>query len=437
MPSRNIPALTGLRFFAAMAIVLWHSQTGYFFKYGAFAPFYLAGAVPLFFVLSGFVLTIGADRYKSWSDFFVARIARVWPAHIAALVFLFCVFYPYSLDFLHHAQTLWRLALNGLLLQAWSPIRADYWSYNAPSWSVSCELFFYAAFPMAFLALQRQTFTRTLAIVLIIFSAIVLTDTVRPGIDPNWLGSVLPVSAFAAFAVGIGAGVWRKALPASSAGYLTGTVIQCGALLAALVANALFASHPIGSTPAGQSFVLLFGPVPFYATALLALARYDGLVSRALSNRAIVYGGEISYSIYLFHQIVIRWHSGELATFSKVPIWLQYAGVLAVTLILAASVHHLVERPFRRWIIAGCKRLTASFVTRRRAPPPPQGRADAPASADTPHVAAPPPPDAVADAALRPKTAPPTHEAELASMAAETERLSDATPSARRVRFAP
>src|ERR1700723_3432182 len=79
MKPKNIPALTGLRLFAAMAIVLTHSQTGYFFQMGAFAPFDLDGAVPVFFVLSGFILTLGANKYKSWSDFFVARFARIWP----------------------------------------------------------------------------------------------------------------------------------------------------------------------------------------------------------------------------------------------------------------------------------------------------------------------------------------------------------------------
>ena len=314
----------------------------------------------MFFVLSGFVLTIGADRYKSWADFFVARVARVWPAHIAALVFLFCVLYPYSLDYFHHVQTVWQLVLNVLLLQAWSPIQTTYWSYNAPSWSVSCELFFYAAFPMAFAVLRRQIFVRTSAIVLIILGAIVVTDTVCPGIDPNWLGVVLPISCFAAFAVGIGVGVWRRRLPALGAGYLTGTAVQIGALTLALFANALFASHPIVATPAARSFVYLFGPAPFYGALLFALARYDGLVSRALSNPVTVYGGEISYSIYLFHEIIIRWRSSQSVALAPVPIWLQYAGVLGTTFIVAALAHHLVERPFRRWIIGGWKRLTMS-----------------------------------------------------------------------------
>ncbi len=196
-----------------MAIVLWHSQTGYFFPPRAFAPFYLAGAVPVFFVLSGLVLTIGFDKYHSRSDFFVARIARVWPAHMAALVWLFLVFYPYSLDFFYHTETVLRLVVNVLLLQAWSPNVATYWSYNAPSWSVSCKLFAYAAFPLAFAVLRRQTLARAVTIVAVIFCAIVAVDELHPGVDASWLGGVNPISCFGAFAVGIATGVWRRKLP--------------------------------------------------------------------------------------------------------------------------------------------------------------------------------------------------------------------------------
>lgn len=352
---QRFAALTGLRFFAAMTIVFWHSQTGYFFEFGAFSPFYLAGAVPIFFVLSGFVLTIGADRYRTWGEFFVARVARIWPAHIAALMFLIGCFYPYSLEFFQHADTQWRLFLNVMLLQAWSPNQLTYWSYNAPSWSVSSELFFYAAFPLAFAYLRRHTLARTALIVSSIFGAIMAIDVLWPGIDANWLSSVNPVSCFAAFAIGIATGIWLKKLPVPRG---NGAIIQFVAVASALGANALFATYTAPLPAAATQFIFVFGPTPFYAVMILSLARYDGPISRAMSWRPIVYGGEISYSIYLFHQIIIRWHSVELAAFSSVPIWIQYTAILAATFAVAVACHHLVEIPARRWIIDGWRKLS-------------------------------------------------------------------------------
>jgi peptidoglycan/LPS O-acetylase OafA/YrhL len=256
-----------------------------------------------------------------------------------------------------------RLVINALLLQAWSPNVATYWSYNAPSWSVSCELFAYAVFPLAFAALRRRTLIRTGTIVAVIFCAIVAVDEVHPGVDASWLGGMNPISCFGAFAVGIATGVWRRKLPSPRPGYGRGTVIQAGALALALGANAFFASYPIIITLATAEFFLLFGATPFYGALLLALARYDGMISRGLSCPAVVYGGKISYSIYLFHQIFIRWHSDNLQVFTSVPMWCQYAGLLATTLIAAAAVHHVIERPARQGIRAAWKRLTSKMAT--------------------------------------------------------------------------
>jgi peptidoglycan/LPS O-acetylase OafA/YrhL len=218
-------------------------------------------------------------------------------------------------------------------------------------------MFFYAAFPLAFASLQRQTFARVSVIVAAVLCGILAVDTMRPGIDPNWLGSVLPLSGFAAFAIGAGAGIWWKRQPAPTGGYRLGSLIQLIALAGALGANIFFASHPIAASPATTAFIYLFGPSPCYALLLIALARYDGIVSRGLSLPLIVYGGEISYSIYLFHQIIIQWHGSHLSAFSAVPIWWQYAGILACTLCIAALVHHLIERPGRRTMIDGWRRL--------------------------------------------------------------------------------
>jgi peptidoglycan/LPS O-acetylase OafA/YrhL len=350
MKPKNIPALTGLRFFAAMAIVLTHSQDG-LIPMGSFWPFDLTGAVAVFFVLSGFVLTIGADQHRSWSDFFVARVARIWPMHLAALVFLLILFYPWSTYYFHHAETLEQLPINALLLQSWFPDRATYWSYNAPSWSISCELFFYATFPIAVVLLSRQSLLRLTVLISVIFCGIILIGKARPDIDPNWLGQVLPLSCYGDFAIGIAACTWWKLLPPAKTSYGHGTIIQFAALALAVGANAFFATRAfIPSIAAASSFLHASGPAPFYAALLFALARYDGLLSRGLSIRIVVYGGEISYSLYLVHQLLIRRHHTIPAFLAHVPF--QFADFLVIAFVTSIAAHHLIEKPARRRILA-------------------------------------------------------------------------------------
>ena len=98
--------------------------------------------VTFFFVLSGFILTYvypelptGAATMRFWR----ARVARVWPAHVASLV-LGLVLLQYGWD------TSTAIA-NLLMVQAWIPVSKYYFSYNAVSWSISAEFFFYLAFP--------------------------------------------------------------------------------------------------------------------------------------------------------------------------------------------------------------------------------------------------------------------------------------------------
>src|SRR5690348_9842412 len=90
----HLNALTGLRFFAAFYVVIFH-----FGKYHlASAPHWLFNigrsgyiAVGLFFVLSGFVLTYtylgGAAPWTRLDKrtFWVARLARIYPLYVLSL----------------------------------------------------------------------------------------------------------------------------------------------------------------------------------------------------------------------------------------------------------------------------------------------------------------------------------------------------------------
>jgi peptidoglycan/LPS O-acetylase OafA/YrhL len=86
--------LTGLRFFAALYVVLFHQETTFAAGHHFSKPLltflghgYLA--VSLFFVLSGFVLTYNyADRWSEtrFSKFLLSRFARIYPVYALTLL---------------------------------------------------------------------------------------------------------------------------------------------------------------------------------------------------------------------------------------------------------------------------------------------------------------------------------------------------------------
>jgi peptidoglycan/LPS O-acetylase OafA/YrhL len=152
MSTRQIGGLTALRFFAAFAILIHHAK-GNFFPPEFLAGLPLDAGVTFFFVLSGFILShVYSEKgiRGGLSRFYVARFARLWPAHaFCTLMLLACI--PYQRELLESASNVYTLILNLLMLHAAVPIPDVYFSFNAVSWSISTEIFFYMAFPLLLL----------------------------------------------------------------------------------------------------------------------------------------------------------------------------------------------------------------------------------------------------------------------------------------------
>ena len=151
---QTLPALTSLRFFAALLIVLHHfgpnTLGGHFdvldqlFRMGG-------SGVGFFFVLSGFVMA-----WVYWNGgqsivlrkYYVARLSRIYPLYLvgffAAISILFIV--PSArVPWLDPHWYLIAAALGLFLLQAWVPLASNL--INGPGWSLSAEAFFYLIFP--------------------------------------------------------------------------------------------------------------------------------------------------------------------------------------------------------------------------------------------------------------------------------------------------
>lgn len=356
-----------MRGVAALVVVFYH------LKFGApvllpfeeatrlFARGYLW--VDFFFVLSGFVLTYvyGGTRWDTGSvkRFYVARIARVYPLHLATLGLL--VAYQVATIALAAAvpsvdarldQPWAAIPFHLLLVQAWGFLPEPFW--NIPAWSISTELFAYLLFPLfaTALAASRGAFLTAASVGALAFYAWIGGTT---GSLDVTVGLAL-VRCVAGFVLGM---VLCELSP--RVGSLPGALLSA-AQLAAVIAIAVLIER-------ADNDVLLIVP---FMVLVLTTTTDRGIVARALSVGPLQRLGELSYSIYLLHVPVI-WIFGTvwarttpyLGLSPMVARTVFILTVLAITLIGARFTYALIEVPARR-------ALTARFArTPRRMVPAP------------------------------------------------------------------
>lgn len=342
------------RFGAAFAVVLWHYQhffwvapdtpaDGYrrdaspFFDLLAPAYHYGALGVPFFFALSGFVFfwlyrTGVAEGRVSASVFSVRRFARLYPLHLATLLYI-AALQALSADaeLLYAHNDLKHFVLNLFLASSWG--MEDGFSFNGPVWSVSVEVLLYAAFFV--LARFAPTGWATAALGLAL-GAVVATLIGNESIGWALVGF---------FAGGACALLYRQlAEDAPRAGLRLGLLAALP--LAAGLCGALLLALPWGST--GWQLALYAGLFP-------ALILWTALLQATMPRlgRRAAWLGDLSYGIYLLHvpvTLTILAATGALGLridYTSEAVFLLY---IAFLLVLARLVYTGFERPMRDWL---------------------------------------------------------------------------------------
>lgn len=346
----RLPSLTGLRWFAAFAVFGFHIR--YAPELSAdpglasvldvlFGPG--AAGVPFFFILSGLVLTWSARPGDRPGAFWRRRAARILPVHVVMWTGVFTV-----LAVRRIAEP--GPALTGLvLIQAWIPDQAYYFGVNTPAWSLSCEMAFYAAFPLMLPLLRRVPANRLSLVAAGAFAAIWLVPVVSLAMPRDiayWFVWVFPAARVFEFLLGmslallIREGRWRG----------PGLVPS-----AALVAAAYLAQPYMWERWAWVAW--MSGPLALLVAAA-ASADVEGRRS-LLRTPVLIRLGELSFAFYLCHHPVIRFGARLLrgATPSVPMLVAVAAGMLLLAVGLAWSLYHLVERPLEKRL-SGRRRAT-------------------------------------------------------------------------------
>lgn len=354
----RLDALTSLRFVAAAMIVFLHSQGFVGLYYPWLEPLSLVHGVSFFFVLSGFILAYAypALSWRAVPGFLWARIARIWPAHAATFLLALILLAD---DELAPSDSITTAVANLLLVHAWIPVDAFYFSFNAPSWSVSTELGFYLLFPLLIHRLNRTWALKLGASLLLLIAMLVMGNrfdgvAVLPGysINMHGLAYISPVARLFEFVLGMCTWLlWQRLHRCVRIGPVwctLGEVAALGLTLWLMYLSAVSASFWRASLgEAGANWSTTGGGAALgFAAIILVVAFNRGLGARALRLPILVLLGELSYSVYLVHHIVLRELEGKLWV-AAMPVEVRFAAFWLVVVILSYAIWCFVERPAR------------------------------------------------------------------------------------------
>lgn len=330
--SKDIKSLTGVRLFAALWVVLLHSESDLELisiitpLKGILDLGYLA--VPLFFILSGFILShtyFASYSLRDHAHFVYRRFARLWPVHLVATLCLIIYIGIIAAVRGHIESNPFPLeALPSELAMVRSWFSKDLvWNY--PAWAIHAEWFAYLfLFPIAFLTF-RNISNR---LVLLFVTGVLLAGQ-----------TFLPIEQFPGKCAEIillflaGSALYRLRFLLQD---FPGAWFANAGLLLIIVAISGVLNH-------STSLIYLA-----FALLIFGLSYEKGWLAQFLSHRTIVYGGMISYSLYMTHAVVLKFVPAISHKLHSLHLDIKIGGdffLIAAVVITASAFYHLVEVP--------------------------------------------------------------------------------------------
>lgn len=359
-PQKNqilFPALDGIRAIAILSVVTYH--TAYFNSTSPFQKVLFAltksgwMGVPIFFVLSGFLISytvFKAPQTFSIATYTIRRIAKIYPPFLLSIIVF--AFLP------HFWQTPEDLLARALAnLTTFAHFYKDMGYLHQPYWSLLIEIHFYILFPLVYFVLRRTVrFPEwvTFFIFLTVPALVRFSSNQSESDDlATWFfhRNLFP-RALDNFSLGIlfsiiclnqnhRESIIRISTILAPLGFLLLTATYCSHGLCLRYLDRTTMSEVFRYCPAIATFLLLFS---IFLPPLHVL-------SRLLNFKPLCFIGIISYEWYLFHYPPAQYLQHILGNASgNVSVYLcRTALPFIVTLLFSALVYFKFSEPILAW----------------------------------------------------------------------------------------
>jgi peptidoglycan/LPS O-acetylase OafA/YrhL len=321
-------------------------------------PLSLVPGVPIFFFLSGYLISRAWERSPSTSDYFRNRALRLFPALWAcvalSVVILFASGYLATVQWSPLGITAW-IACQGTVVQFWNPgfLREfGTGAVNGSLWSISVEIQFYVATCVAYTLLRRLSPVR-ITIALAVLAAAFSLFNVFGGLIEEQLVT-LPRGELLQKAYKVTLLPWffmflLGAVAQRTSGLFVPALIQYRWSVVAMYVGALLLDFHAWGMPTGNEIPAYL--VPLMGCMVLTAAYWRPGIAERLLRR-----NDISYGVYIHHMPLVNLllylgPTGPVGSF-----WLALTGTLA----FATLSWRFVERPFLRRKRSALRSVSAS-----------------------------------------------------------------------------
>lgn len=281
-----------------------------------------AWGVSVFLILSGFVMVytyhdrLLESSLKSCIIFSLEKVKKLYGLHIlmmlTALVFVIKALVS-NFAIKQFIFMCMEVFFNVTLLQTWIPSSTIYYSLNGVSWYLSVCLFLYAVFPLLLKQIKKLSSKKSFLFIISIYMIQIVIGVVTQFIDipivysdnfSKWVIYIFPLFRLGDFAIGCCLGniyLHEK--------FVLNEVIA--SVLEILVFIAIFGAgyfyvNQIGFL--GSEWfrhTMLYTPTSICIVLLFALKQ--GIISKCLTCKVLVFVGDLSAYMFLIHQMVIQY----------------------------------------------------------------------------------------------------------------------------------
>lgn len=347
----KIESLQALRALAFLGIFFDHA--GFFIKWPTLG-------VSVFYVMSGFLMyyTNGNKSFhcslKENLSFSLGKIKKLYPLHIVTMILAIILYFTSlvsngGITFRNVVGLFGKIVLNITLLQTWVPYSSINVSLNGVAWYLSVTMFLYFMFPVLLKAIKKLEIKKLILLdifILIIEILLCIPFIIILGENSPiyiWFMYCFPVFRLGDFWIGMSINILYLKNRASKSKDATIVEILM-TMLTVMVFWILKKDFSNIFLIALHNWTTIF--IPIAAAWVYLFANKNGLLTKVLSNRCMIYLGNISSYLFLIHYVITR-YTNSLIRFLNLDFGnIQMSIIILAELILSILLSILYKNYF-------------------------------------------------------------------------------------------